>query len=362
MQIGIVGLPNVGKSTLFNAITRAQAAVASYPFTTVEPNVGIAEVPDQRLWEIAAVTHPAKVVPATIKFLDIAGLVRGASKGEGLGNQFLSHIRPCDAIAHVVRCFEDENITHVSGEVNPLKDIEIVNLELILADSAVADKALHKAEQSVKSDKKHKEEVELLGHIKEILDAGLPVRSMKLTSDQTRVLSSFSLLTAKPMIYVANLSEGHLNEPDHPWVREVFDWAQAEGSQALIICAKLEAEIAELDKEEAKAFLQELGFAESGLERFVQASYRLLDLITFFTIDSNETRAWTIPRGTRAPEAAGKIHSDMEKGFIKAEVVSYQDLVRAGSFHKAREEGHFKIEGMEYGVLDGDVLHFKFAV
>lgn len=362
MQVGIVGLPNVGKSTLFNAITKAHAAVASYPFTTVEPNVGIAEVPDERLKEIAAITKPQRVVPATIKFLDVAGLVKGASKGEGLGNQFLSHIRTVDAVAHVVRCFRDENIIHVSGEVRPREDIETVNLELVLADLAIIDKAVGKLQQVAKVDRKFREQLELLAFVRQELNEGLPVRSLELSPEQKMALSDHALLTDKPILYVANIAEEDLSKANQPWVEEVLRKAQEESTEAVVICAKFEAELAEFSEEEAEAFLREAGLEESGLKKFVHASFKLLDLITFFTIESDETRAWNVPRGATAVKAAGKIHTDMEKGFIKAEVVPYRYLKSAGSFHRAREEGHLGLEGRDYIVQDGDVIHFKFAV
>lgn len=362
MQVGIVGLPNAGKSTLFNAITKAGASVASYPFTTIEANIGVAEVPDPRLWRIAEITKPKRIVPATIKFLDVAGLVKGASKGEGLGNQFLSHIRVVDAITHIVRCFEDKNVTHVSGKIQPKEDIETVNLELVLADLAVVERAVGKIEQVAKADKSRREERELLTLIQSELSQGKQVRLMDLDEEQKGMLISYALLTDKPVIYIANIAEKDLPGENHPLVKQVFELAKMEQAEALVICAKLEAEIAELNEEEAKVFLRDAGLSESGLNKLVHASYKLLNLVVFFTIESDETRAWVIPKGTRAAEAAGKIHSDMEKGFIKAEVVSYADLIKAGSFHKAREEGHFLLEGREYEVKDGDVIHFKFAV
>ncbi len=363
MQVGIVGLPSAGKSTLFNAITKAGAVVGNYPFTTVDSNVGVAEVRDERLYKIAKVVESKNIVPTHIKFVDIAGLVKGASRGEGLGNQFLSYIREVDAIAHVVRCFSDENVSHVEGKINPVSDIETINIELILADMAVIDKKLDKVARQAKSgDKTLIRQKEILDKVRDVLDKGLPARSMKLSPEDLKLLTSdSSLLTLKPVVYVANVSEIDVNI-NGSLAKEVIDFAHKEGSEAIVICAKLESEIAELNKDEAQVFVEEMEIKELGLDKLVYASYKLLGLITFFTAGPKESKAWTIKKGTKAPEAAGKIHSDMERGFIKAEVVYYEDLLKDGSFQTAREKGHLRLEGKEYVVKDGDVITFKFAV
>jgi len=363
MQVGIVGLPSAGKSTLFNAITKAGAVVGNYPFTTVDSNVGVAEVRDERLYEIAKVVESKNIVPTHIKFVDIAGLVKGASRGEGLGNQFLSYIREVDAIAHVVRCFSDENVSHVEGKISPISDIETINIELILADIAVIDKKLDKVVRQAKSgDKTLIRQREILDKVRDVLDKGLPARSMKLSLEDLKLLTSDgSLLTLKPVVYVANVSEMDVNTGGS-LAKEVIDFAHKEGSEAIVICAKLESEIAELDKDEAQVFIKEMEIKELGLDKLVHASYKLLGLITFFTAGPKESRAWTIKKGAKAPEAAGKIHSDIERGFIKAEVVYYEDLLKDGSFQAAREKGHLRLEGKEYVVKDGDVITFKFAV
>lgn len=362
MQVGIVGLPNVGKTTLFNALTKAGAEIGAYPFTTKSSNVGVAEVPDQRLHKVAELTKCERIVPTTVKFLDVAGLVRGASKGEGLGNQFLGLIRDTDAILHVVRCFADENISHVDGSVNPLRDIETVNLELALADLATLERVKEKAEKSAKSgDKESKHQLEVLEKAESSLNQGSPLRLLGLEEEAKRTLSSYALLTLKPLIYIANISEADVGKDDNSLVEEVKAIAAKEQAEVLVVSAEIEEEISELEPSEAKAFLDDLGLAESSLVSLAKTSYKTLDLITFFSYESSECRAWTIKQGTKAPEAAGKIHTDMEKGFVKAEVVSYDDLVKAGSIHQAREQGHLLLEGREYTVHDGDVIYFKFT-
>jgi hypothetical protein len=362
MEIGIIGLPNAGKSTLFNALTKAGAEVARYPFTTVESNVGVAEVPDQRLHLIAEVVKPQKIIPATIKFVDIAGLVRGASQGEGLGNQFLGFIRNVDAIVHVVRCFNEAHIPHPYGEVSPKVDIETVNLELILADLEIVSRAYEKAKKQAKSGQKEaKQRLEALEKIKAGLEKGESIRLMLLSEEERDTIKDLGILTDKPVLYVANISEQDINT-DNALFEEVKDIAEREQAGVVAVSAKVEAEIAELEAEEARLFQQELGLSESGLTKVVKSSYHLLNLITFFTIESSECRAWPIKKGTKAPQAGGKIHSDMERGFIKAEVVFWEDLVNAGSFAVAREKGLLSIEGKDYKVRDGDVILFKFSV
>lgn len=365
LKAGIVGLPNVGKSTLFNAITQAGAESANYPFCTIDPNVGVVEVPDPRLGKLAEIVNPQRIVPTAFEFVDIAGLVKGASKGEGLGNKFLAHIREVDAIVHVVRCFEDDNITHVSGGVDPISDIETINLELILADIESVEKRLERARKNLKSgDKKVAEEVALLDKIKEVLYADKPVRSMELTSEEQLIIRDLHLLTIKPILYAANVSEDEVAEADtkSPYVQKVKEYASAEGAEVVTISAKVESEIAELEDEERDMFLEELGIAESGLNRLIRAAYKLLGLNTYFTAGVQEVRAWTIRQGTKAPQAAGVIHSDFEKGFIRAEVVAYDDLIKAGSNAAARDMGLLRLEGKDYVVQDGDVMHFRFNV
>jgi len=364
MEIGIVGLPNVGKSTLFNAITKAGAECANYPFCTIEPNVGVVSVPDERLEFLANMENPAKVTPAVIKFVDIAGLVRGASKGEGLGNKFLSHIREVDAIAHVVRCFEDPNVVHVDGRVDPIRDIETINFELIFADMESLEKRLEKAKKQAKSgEKQYIEEVALLERIKENLEKGIPVRAMDLSEEEKQIVRQYFLLTSKPVIYVANISEEDLLlKKEGELLKKVKEFAKKENAEVIPICAKIEAELAELEEEEKKDLLKEYGLEESGLDKLIKASYKLLGLITFFTAGPKEVRAWTIKEGTKAPQAAGKIHSDFERGFIRAEVISFEDLAKCKSQNEAKEKGLVRIEGKDYVMKDGDVVYFRFNV
>lgn len=363
MKLGIVGLPNVGKSTLFNALTQAGAESANYPFCTIDPNIGIVPVPDERLDNLAQIYNPKKVTPATIEFVDIAGLVKGASKGEGLGNKFLSHIREVDAIVHVVRCFEDENITHVDGTIAPLRDIETINLELIFADLEMIGRRIERVQKALKGDKKYQTELDLLGKVQHVLESGKPARSMELTPEQKELISQVALLTSKPVLYVANVSEDEIGSVgQNEYVKAVQEFARAENSEVIAVCAKIEEEIAEIDADGKKAFLQELGIGESGLDRVIKASYRLLGLISYLTAGEQEVRAWTIPEGMKAPQAAGKIHSDFERGFIRAEVVAYSDLMECKSMAVAREKGLVRSEGRDYVMRDGDVVLFRFNV
>lgn len=365
MKLGIVGLPNVGKSTLFNSLTKAGAESANYPFCTIDPNVGVVAVPDERLKLLGDLYHSKKVTPAVIEFVDIAGLVKGASKGEGLGNQFLSHIREVDAIVHVVRCFEDSNVIHVDGSIDPLRDIETIDLELIFADLEVLERRIAKTAKSVFNDKSLAKEVELLRALKEHLENGKAARSYVCgDEDQEEILAGLNLLTAKPVIFAANVGEEDLADDgtSNPHVQKVRRFAAETGSQAFVICAKIEEEIAELDDDEKAMFLEELGLAKSGLEKLIAASYDLLGLLSFLTSGEDETRAWTIRKGTRAPQAAGKIHSDFERGFIRAEVINYRDLLDCGSYAAARDKGLVRLEGKDYVVQDGDVILFRFHV
>lgn len=364
MKLGIVGLPNVGKSTLFNAITKAGAESANYPFCTIEPNVGMVAVPDDRLDKLAGIYHPKKVTPTVIEFVDIAGLVRGASRGEGLGNKFLAHIREVDAVVHVVRCFEDDKITHVDETVDPIRDIETINLELIFADLESLEKRMERVRKALKGDRKYQAELDLMERVKNNLEKGIPARNLACTDEEAQMLKQMFLLTSKPVIYAANIAEDALlsGSESNSMVQQVMNYAEKEQSEVLIISAKVEAEIAQLDAEEKLLFLRELGIPESGLDRLVRRCYRLLDLISFLTAGPEEVRAWTIKRGTRAPQAAGKIHSDFERGFIRAEVVDYDTLMESGSMAAAREKGLVRSEGKEYEVKDGDVILFRFNV
>ncbi|RAL23397.1 redox-regulated ATPase YchF [Thermoflavimicrobium daqui] len=364
LTTGIVGLPNVGKSTLFNAITQAGAESANYPFCTIDPNVGVVDVPDERLDRLAEIVNPQRIIPTSVQFVDIAGLVKGASQGEGLGNKFLSHIREVDAIIHVVRCFEDENITHVAGKVDPASDIETINLELVLADLESVEKRLERVARQKKSgDKAAIQEHELLTRLQEVLAEGSPARSLDLSDEEKLIIKSLNLLTLKKMLYAANVGEAEVADPEqNPYVQIVKQIAAKEGADVVTVSAQVEAEIAELDAEERKAFLAELGLETSGLDRLINAAYRLLGLITYFTAGEKEVRAWTIREGTKAPQAAGVIHTDFERGFIRAEVISYTDLIRVGSLAHAREKGLLRLEGKDYVVQDGDIITFRFNV
>ena len=365
MKLGIVGLPNVGKSTLFNALTKAGAESANYPFCTIDPNIGIVPVPDFRLQLLADMYHSRKITPAVIEFVDIAGLVKGASKGEGLGNQFLANIREVDAIVHVVRCFEDPNVVHVDGSVNPLRDIETINLELLFSDLEILERRIAKTSKGARNDKALAKELNVLERLKAHMEDGKLAKSFATEDEEEEIfVQSLNMLTGKPVIYAANVAEDDLADDgaSHSFVQQVRNFAAEEGSEVFVICAQIEQEIAELDDEEKKMFLEDLGLSESGLEKLISASYSLLGLISYLTAGEQETRAWTIKKGTKAPQAAGKIHSDFERGFIRAEVVNYQDLLDAGSYAAAKEKGQVGLEGKDYVVKDGDVILFRFNV
>ena len=363
MKMGIVGLPNVGKSTLFNAITKAGAECANYPFCTIEPNIGVVAVPDERLDVLTNIYKPEKTTHAVIEFVDIAGLVRGASKGEGLGNKFLSHIREVDSIVEIIRCFDDPNIVHVDGNINPLRDIETINLELILADIETINKRLEKANKMLKADKKYQFEISTLEKVKSILDSGRSARTIDFTEEELEIINDTYLLTIKPILYIANVSEDMLaNAESYEYVKTVKEYADTEKARVIPLCVKIEEELSSLEGNDKKEMLEALGMNESGLDKVIKASYDLLGLMSFLTAGEPEVRAWTIKKGTKAPIAAGKIHSDIQKGFIRAEIVSYDDLVKCGSVNSAKEKGLMRSEGKDYIMQDGDVVLFRFNV
>mgnify|MGYP004545332087 FL=1 len=363
MKLGIVGLPNVGKSTMFNSITKAGAECANYPFCTIEPNVGVVPVPDERLDALTKMYNPQKTTHAVVEFVDIAGLVKGASKGEGLGNKFLSHIRETDAIVEVVRCFEDSNVVHVDGSIDPVRDIETINLELIFADIETVNKRLDKARKNLKADKKYQEEIDLLEKIKTSLENGISARAIDYTKEEQELVKDMFLLTTKPILYIANVSEEQIEDPENDEnVKKVKEYALKENAEVIPLCVKIEEELSGLDDNDKKEMLEALGLEESGLDKVIKKSYDLLGLMSFLTAGEPEVRAWTIKKGTKAPQAAGKIHSDIERGFIKAEVVSFEDLMKEGSMVAAREKGLVRQEGKEYIMQDGDIVLFKFNV
>ena len=364
LTAGIVGLPNVGKSTLFNAITKQEILAANYPFATIDPNVGTVIVPDKRIEVLESIYNPDRTIPTTFEFTDIAGLVKGASKGEGLGNKFLSHIRETDAIVEVVRCFEDNNVIHVDGNVDPIRDIEVINVELILADLEIIDNRINKIGKKAQTtrNKDDLKEYNLLVRIKESLEKNIPLRNIELDEEEEKILSSFNLITKKPIIYVANVSENDITSNGNEYVQKLKDYASKEESEVVMICAKIESELAELEEEEKIEFLHELGIEESGLSQLIKATYNLLGLKTYFTVGTDEVKAWTFKDGMKAPACAGIIHTDFEKGFIRAEVMSYDDLIDCGSELKVKEAGKMRLEGKEYIMQDGDICHFRFNV
>jgi len=364
LTAGIVGLPNVGKSTLFNAITKQQILAANYPFATIDPNVGTVIVPDKRMIFLENLYKPERTIPTTFEFTDIAGLVKGASKGEGLGNKFLSHIRETDAIVEVVRCFEDNNIIHVDGNVDPIRDVEVINVELILADLEIIDNRINKIGKKAQTTKNKEDlkEYNLLVKIKESLEKNIPIRNLSLTEDEIKIVSSFNLITLKPIIYVANVNEEVVATKGNDYVEKLKEYAKKENSEVVMICAKIESELSELEEEEKKEFLNDLGIEESGLSQLIKATYSLLGLATYFTVGSDEVKAWTFKKGMKAPECAGIIHTDFEKGFIRAEVMSYTDLEEQGNEQKVKEKGKMRLEGKDYIMQDGDICHFRFNV